>query len=72
MKLRDTDNITVTRSYKGGEITLLHTDTLTNLCLQHLNDDTTFKKLTKNPTKNVRKQINNTLSDILSRCDFPP
>ena len=30
------------------------------------------KKLTKNPTKNVRKQINNTLSDILSRCDFPP
>ena len=71
-KLRDTDNITVTRSDKGGEITLLHTDTLTNLFLQHLNDDTTYIKLTKNPTKNVRRQINNTLSDILSRCDFPP
>ena len=65
------DDTTITRSDKGGELVVLSTSHIQRLCLEHLSDTTTYKKLKKDPTSNTRKKINTTVRQILSRCNFP-
>ena len=69
--LKNEDNVTITRSDKGGEMVIMHTDELQRLCLDHHNDSTTYERLKKDPTNNIRLKINKSLDEILTRCNFP-
>ena len=72
IELRNQENITITRSDKGGEMVVMKTNELQQLCLDHLNDSTTYERLKKNPTNTIRLKINKTINDILTQRNFPP
>ena len=68
---RSKDDVTITRSDIGGEIVVMSSSKLMNLCIEHLNDRSTNEKLRKDPKNSIRFKINKTLDTILTRCDFP-
>ena len=69
--IRNLEDTTITRSDKGGELVVMKTSRLQELCLDHLSDQTTYKKLDKNSTDTIRKRVNTILRKILTRCEFP-
>ena len=52
--LSQTDNVTITKSDKGGEIVVMPTSDLHHLCNEHLGDKSTYEQLSKNPTNDIR------------------
>ena len=62
---------TITKSDKGGKIVVTSSSTLMKLCMEHLNDQSTYEELRKDPTNSIRVKINKTLDTILTKCDFP-
>ena len=71
LAIRSRDDTIVTKSDKGGEMVVMKASHLKQLCQEHLADTNTYRKLTRNPTKNIRIRINNTLCRILSDRNFP-
>ena len=53
------------RSDKGREIVMMEANKM-ECCLEHLNDPTTYKKLGKDRTNDLRTIVNKKLSDILT------
>ena len=72
IELRSQPDTTITRSDKGGELVVMKTSTLHQICLDHLSDSTTYTRLENNATKSIRLQVNKTLEEILSNRGFPP
>ena len=44
---------------------------LKELCLAHLSDKKTYKRLKKDPTNDIRLLVNRTLQEVLSRSEVP-
>ena len=72
ISLRNQPEITVTRSDKGGEFVIMKTSELDRLCREHLNDRSTYEKLKRNPSNDIRLKINKSVSNILTSRNFPP
>ena len=70
--LRNEADVVITRSDKGGEMVVMRASHLERLCLDHLGDATTYKKLEKDPSNALRIQINRALKNILTKHDFHP
>ena len=64
-------DITIVRSDKGGELVVMTTSTLHDLTMEHLGDDSTYKKLPKDPTEKLRKEVNSSLQSILMASGYP-
>lgn len=71
LTLRDEEDITITKSDKGGEMVVMKASDLKRLCLDHLNDSNTYEQLSKDPTNTLRVRVNKDLSRILSHRQFP-
>ena len=69
-ELSKQENITITRSDKGGEMVVMKASHLKELCLEHLGDTTTYEKLKKDPSDALRLKVNKTLKGILTKHDF--
>ena len=63
--------MTITKSDKGGEMVVMRTSHLQQLCLEHLNDTTTYEKLKKDPINSIRVMVNKNLERILTDRSFP-
>ena len=70
-ELRNHPELTIVRSDKGGELVVMNTTQLHDLTTDHLSDETTYKKLPKNPTEAMRMEINQTLKNILIARGYP-
>ena len=53
IELRSQPDTTITRSDKGGELVVMKTSTLHQMCLDHLSDSTTYTRFEKNVTKSI-------------------
>ena len=69
--LRTKDDTIITRSDKGGELVVTKESWLKELCLAHLSDKKTYKRLNKDPTNDIRLLVNRTLQEVLSRSEVP-
>ena len=69
--LRTKDDTIITRSDKGGELVVMKESRLKELCLAHLSDKKTYKRLKKDPTNDIRLLVNRTLQEVLSRSEVP-
>ena len=65
LKLRDKDDILMTRSDKGGEMVVMKSSHMDRLCMEHLNDTNTYMRLAKDTSDSLRIKINKTLKEIL-------
>ena len=72
LSLRNNEHITITKSDKGGEMVVMETSSLEQLCIEHLSDTTTYEKLKRNKTNAIHLKINKNLKEVLTRCQFPP
>ena len=70
-ELRNHPELTIVKSDKGGELVVMNTTQLHDLTTDHLSDETTYKKLPKNPTEAMRMEINQTLKNILIARGYP-
>ena len=70
-QLRKQADITIVRSDKGGELVVMKTSTLHDLTMEHLGDDLTYKKLPKDPTEKLHKEVNSSLQSILMVSGYP-
>ena len=70
-ELRNHPELTIVRSDKGGEFVVMNTTQLHDLTTDPLSDETTYKKLPKNPTEAMRMEINQTLKNILIARGYP-
>ncbi len=68
--LRSEADITITKSDKGGEMVVMRTSQLQALCLEHLNDSTTYQRLKTNPTNEIRIKVNKSVNRILTARGF--
>ena len=71
LKLRDKDDILMTRSDKGGEMVVMKSSHMDRLCMEHLNDTNTYIRLAKDTSDSLRIKINKTLKEILTERNFP-
>ena len=72
VELARKDEITITRSDKGGEIVIMKTEELHHLNMEHLGDQSTYERLKSDPTKSLRLTVNKVLHDIMTKRDFAP
>src|SRR5678816_573567 len=68
-KLKNNNDITITRSDKGQNIVILHTADYIEKCNNLLSDNTTYTKLRNNPLNNSFNTFNKKLKSLCK--DFP-
>ena len=71
-ELTSKNDITITRSDKGGEIVIMPTMKIHELSMEHLGDTATYHRLKKDPTQTLRLTINKTLHHTLNMRGFSP
>ena len=71
-ELASRNDITVTRSDKGGEIVIMPSEKLHSLTMEHLGDTTTYQRLVKDPTPALRLTVNKTFQYILKLRGLSP
>ena len=71
-QIRNDPDTTITRSDKGGELVVMKTSNLQKLCLEHLADTSTYQKLKRDSTSEIRVRVNKALDRILTSREFPP
>ena len=69
--LKSDEDITITKSDKGGEMVVMRDSQLRQLCLEHLNDTTTYEQLKNDPTNTIRINVNKNFNRILTDRHFP-
>ena len=69
--LQSEEDVTITRSDKGGEMVVMRESQLHQLCLDHLNDTTTYEQLKTDPANATRIKITKNLDRSLTDCYFP-
>ena len=71
LQLRDTPDLAITKSDKGGEFVILRESHLNELAIDHLEDMNTYKRLSRDVTKKLRLEVNKNLERILTQREFP-
>ena len=66
--LKHNDTIHMTKADKANSIVILDSETYKQKLCQLLNDETTYSKLTSDPTERVNKNFNTKLKSLLRDC----